>query len=55
MIMEKFHILVLGAGSLGCEILKNLVLSGFVNIDVIDYDTNDSVSDVKRQLMFRYE
>lgn len=52
--ISNAKILVVGAGALGNEILKNLVLSGFRKMVVIDLDTVEH-SNLSRSVLYRPE
>jgi ubiquitin-like 1-activating enzyme E1 B len=50
--MENKKILVVGAGGIGCELLKTLVLTGADDLTVVDLDLIDK-SNLNRQFLFK--
>jgi len=50
--IQTAKVLMVGTGGIGCELLKNLVLSGFQDIEIVDLDTIDT-SNLNRQFLFQ--
>lgn len=50
--IQTSKVLMVGAGGIGCELLKNLVLTGFGEVHLLDLDTID-LSNLNRQFLFQ--
>ena len=53
-LIKSVKILVIGVGAGGNEVLKNLLLMGFGNITIVDFDTVED-SNLSRTTLFRKE
>ncbi len=50
--VENAHVMVVGAGALGNEVIKNLVLMGIGYIYIVDFDTIE-MANLSRSVLFR--
>ena len=50
--LKAAHLFVVGAGAIGCELLKNFAMAGVGNIIITDMDTIER-SNLNRQFLFR--
>lgn len=53
-LVQKARVMVVGAGALGNEVLKNLALLGIGYLFIVDYDTIEA-SNLTRSVLFRME
>ncbi len=53
-LVKSLRVIVIGAGAVGNEVIKNLVLLGVGRVDVFDFDTIE-LSNLTRSVLFREE